>query len=381
MSALLYIGMGQSIFLAMLIVGKRSTQKFDYLLAAWLLISALQLLFFHLNFIDRTDKLVPLLLMGGLLAFITGPLLYLYVIALLGRRPFRLLLQWYHLIPFVFFSGHFLYFHFADVPGTRVWVEDGYLHSRGSVPPYMGYYGLILAFFSCLYPALSLYLLFRHRRQLENRFSYTEKVSLDWLRNWIILSLIGFWISFIIIWAGEFQWVTMRSSFQIVSGYIVFNVMVIGYFGLKQGSIFTNPAKLTLADDPQAPKPKYASSSLSKDDLQEHSKALTDHMEENQPHLQATLTIDDLAGALGFTRHQLSQVINSVFGQNFFDFINEYRVREFEQRVQDEQYAHLTLLGIALDCGFNSKSSFNQIIKKMRGQTPSELRSHLKKAS
>ena len=69
----------------------------------------------------------------------------------------------------------------------------------------------------------------------------------------------------------------------------------------------------------------------------------------------------------------LSRVINSGFGQNFNDYVNEYRVREAERRLRDPRFRHYTLLAVALESGFNSKSTFNRVFKKLRGATPSEV--------
>jgi len=72
--------------------------------------------------------------------------------------------------------------------------------------------------------------------------------------------------------------------------------------------------------------------------------------------------------------HQLSRVINEHFGRNFFDFINGYRVAEVKRKILDPAYAHFSLLGIAFESGFNSKSAFNRVFKKITGQTPSQFK-------
>ena len=96
------------------------------------------------------------------------------------------------------------------------------------------------------------------------------------------------------------------------------------------------------------------------------------HMHTARPYLEPELTLGELATQLRTNTSWLSKVINTGCGQNFNDFINEYRVREAERRLRDPQFRHYTLLAVALEAGFNSKSTLNRVFKKLRGVTPSE---------
>jgi AraC-like DNA-binding protein len=97
-------------------------------------------------------------------------------------------------------------------------------------------------------------------------------------------------------------------------------------------------------------------------------------MQDEKPYLNAELTIQDLSSALNISKHHLTQVLNHSIGKNFFNFINEYRIEAVKKKIEDKKFAHLTLLAIAYDCGFNSKSSFNNIFKQYTGLTPSEYK-------
>ena len=103
-------------------------------------------------------------------------------------------------------------------------------------------------------------------------------------------------------------------------------------------------------------------------------------MDSQKPYLDPDLTLNSLANLLDIPPHHLSQIINQFEEQNFNDFVNKYRVDEFIDRAS--QVSHLSFLGIALDSGFNSKSTFNTVFKKHKGATPSQfMKFHLKKAS
>jgi AraC-like DNA-binding protein len=96
-------------------------------------------------------------------------------------------------------------------------------------------------------------------------------------------------------------------------------------------------------------------------------------MAEEQPWLEPELTLAELAHRLRTNTSLLSHVINTGCGHNFNDFVNSYRVAEAERKLQDPRLAHYSLVGIALESGFNSKSTFNRVFKKLTGRTPGEV--------
>ncbi|MBW6492346.1 MAG: AraC family transcriptional regulator [Lentimicrobium sp.] len=100
-------------------------------------------------------------------------------------------------------------------------------------------------------------------------------------------------------------------------------------------------------------------------------------MNTEKPYLDADLTLPQLATRLQIPSHLLSRVINEKFGLNFFDFINQYRVDELKSKLNNPEFDNLSLLGIAFECGFNSKSAFNRVFKKITGLTPSEFKNQL----
>jgi AraC-like DNA-binding protein len=96
------------------------------------------------------------------------------------------------------------------------------------------------------------------------------------------------------------------------------------------------------------------------------------YMTQHKPYTNPNLTIHELASGLKMTPHLLSRVINEGFGKNFFDFVNQYRVDELKRRMNDPHARHQTLLSMAFDVGFNSKTAFNRAFKKLTQQTPKE---------
>ena len=97
-------------------------------------------------------------------------------------------------------------------------------------------------------------------------------------------------------------------------------------------------------------------------------------MEKESPFLNSELKIEALAKAINIPTHHLSQILNQGFEKSFQNFINHYRVEEFKERILNPDNSNKTILAIALESGFSSKSSFNRIFKSHTGFTPYEFK-------
>ena len=94
------------------------------------------------------------------------------------------------------------------------------------------------------------------------------------------------------------------------------------------------------------------------------------HFEEDRPYLEPGVTLMQIAANLETTPNRLSQAINQGMGKNFHELVNERRVEDFKRRALDPRNRHRTLLAIAFDSGFSSKSSFNRVFKQIAGMSP-----------
>lgn len=105
---------------------------------------------------------------------------------------------------------------------------------------------------------------------------------------------------------------------------------------------------------------------------------LQNQMEINLFYRNSELTLKSLAEELDIHPHELSKITNNVLGKSFNDFVNEYRVQDFMTKLKDPKYANITLLGIAFDSGFNSKTTFNRTFKNITGKSPLEYKNEVK---
>ncbi len=118
---------------------------------------------------------------------------------------------------------------------------------------------------------------------------------------------------------------------------------------------------------------KYEGSTLNQEQQHDLAIRLTALMNKEKPFLQSRLTLSTLAVRLKVSSKDLSRVINEHYGKNFFDYINSYRIAEFKRLATNKKLANETILAIALDAGFNSKSTFNHSFKKLTGKTPAQF--------
>lgn len=122
---------------------------------------------------------------------------------------------------------------------------------------------------------------------------------------------------------------------------------------------------------------KYKNSNLNAKLIEKYQSDLINSMEMDKLYLNGKLSIQDVSDKLNIPKQHISEVLNEHKNINFQDFINEYRVEEFIKRLKNDQNNQFTLLGIAIEVGFNSKSSFNAIFKKFKGLTPTQFKKNL----
>ncbi len=108
---------------------------------------------------------------------------------------------------------------------------------------------------------------------------------------------------------------------------------------------------------------------------------LTEFMKQQRPYLDPEVTIAVLSAQLKVKPEFLSEILNAVLKQNFFDFINKYRIGEFKNKCLKASNRHLSIVGMAYECGFNSKAAFYRAFKKFEGISPSAYISQVSQKS
>jgi len=159
----------------------------------------------------------------------------------------------------------------------------------------------------------------------------------------------------------------------VVFGFIMAFTFVLSFYIINQPVIYGNEVRILNGEDKKETE-KYTRSGLKDAQADEYLARIIKYVEEKRPYLDRNLSVQDLADATDIPRHHITQVLNERHKKNFFTFINEYRVKEVIDRYKDPKNNNFTILAIAFDSGFNSKTTFNSIFKSQTGMTPSEYR-------
>lgn len=355
----------------------------DLLLAFILLITCFHRTTYTIGFMDWYDTFrntkINYFLIPFDLAF--APLLYFYVRSVtISDFKFHKKDYWH----FLFFG---IYFPFR----LGIWLYDrmqtGYHETQnGNIMshPWMEYFYILFFIFTSIQMILYLAFAFQHYLNYKNKihhyFSNTYNLELNWLRNFLLV------YTFLYLYGtGQVVVDTFFTSlsyiqewwFHLASAMAIIYVSIMGYFtkteslsGLSFDPSTVKTASLIL--------PEVSSVAPRKPDTNKRDmEKLIQFMENEKPYLNPELNLIDLSNALGMSRSQVSQLINTGLGKNFNDYINQFRVSAVQEMLRAGRQEELSLLGIAYDCGFNSKATFNRVFKKLTGTSPSAYAKNL----
>lgn len=298
--------------------------------------------------------------------------MYLYSSALVTEKSKLSRKELLHFVPFLIFNVYLAVA--SQIPSMVKGVNMTYVDNQTEPSSFLLFFLTITALSGPIYFLQTIRLLRKHNVNIFNNFSFTEEIDLYWLRKLVLI--------FGIVWSALIAVVIIHHGFYLFSSTFCTNglflllsvfIILIGYFGLKQRTIFVQPLP-SQALEATEQTVKYAGSSLKPEEAEAYAEKIRIFMQSGKPFLDPNLTLAQLSDALEIPSHYLSQVINEVFGLNFFNFVNGYRIEEVKLRILNPKYDSFSVLGIALECGFNSKTAFNRIFKNMTGLTPTEYK-------
>ncbi len=337
-----------------------------------LIVIFIQLLFvflFYYGYLHKLRELVvaTFIFEDPIIVFI-GPMLFLYVTRIVKDSKITAAEIIVH------FIAPLLYVLTISLPNLISIVSDiytfEYLSSIEDLIP-------LVILYSLVYCIISLQLLLKFRALVKLNYSNLDNKNLKWVQQ-LLLGVI--FIISIDVLTTIYELAAGDSNGSV--GYftiipIVFLIGYLGYYGISQSKILLPDFLLIEEAKNDSFKVEKQANNYNEVEMLNLKLELAAIIEIQKPYLKEDLTLKDLAELLQITDKKMSALLNQYLNISFYDYINNFRVNEVKKRMQNPAFEKYTLLAIALECGFNSKASFNRVFKKITTISPSEYKKRL----
>lgn len=325
-------------------------------------------------------------------SYLIGPLILLYTAIITSYVRFWKRKYLLHLVPAFIYCCLTILFLLKD-PAEQIRTVEDYFYGRAST--FLLSTESFVYIINFVYIVWAFLILRQYQRKLSGYVSNVDKLNLTWLKVLlpaILLAWLAASIAIIIDWFHPLLSRDYEHVFFIIVSIFIFFV---GYWTVSMPEVYTRihgigihwDTTLRSADKVQGgstrqlsgkagtgEKARYNKTRLSEEAVLVMQEQICSAMEVEELYLEPDLTIGDLSLETGIATHHISQVINSILGKNFFSFVNEYRIEAAKKKLIESDANDHTILSIAYDVGFSSKSTFNAIFKKFTSMTPSQYR-------
>ncbi|WP_394748848.1 helix-turn-helix domain-containing protein [Spongiimicrobium salis] len=370
MEVFFFIGIVICAFLALLIFNKKERSTSDTILGIWQLVLVLHFGLLYIRHSGLIQEYPHFIGLDTPFVLVHLPFIFYYTKSIVGRS---LYFSGYlkHLLPFVIMIvvlGITFYFNSGNEKLTlyNAQLDGQKLYSIAD----------IVLLCQCLYYLPFSYVLVRSRtKTLKSSYSNIDKMNLAWLEMLLKGASIYFGMIFIlyaVYLSTSFNNFGLLSKINVLS-FCIFQLLL-GYFGIRYTPIFSE------IDLKGKVHQKYRKTGLDDADAESRFKELQTYMSVHKPYKDLELTLNALAQQLGLSPNHLSQIINQFAKTNFYTYINTYRIEEVSKLLLDPSQNQYSILGLAYEAGFKSKSVFNALFKKVKKTTPSAYRKTYKKS-
>lgn len=354
MNTIAWIGFCQSIFAAILMLNKKKRSLPDKILTGWLTLLGIEFMTCGLDY----ELFGQPLLSSSFLLF--NPAFYLYISAL-TRPTFTLKwVQLLHLVPYVFFEI------LAYVVQEPFSLDVFFIQDKNFMCRMI--FGLSTLLSWSIYNPLGMRLVHKHRLHLRNERSNIEKNdNLGWVLGVGIFYAVYCILALLITATAYFNDSHPLSPHIYNYSMLLFMVFVLSFYGLRQEVVAKQLLVEEIATVP------YQNSTLSSATKQNIKEKIVAYFENDKGYLNPDLNMDLLSTILEIPKYQITEVLNTEIGLNFFQYVNNYRVETVKSMLADPANK-FSIEAMGYDAGFSSKSSFYTVFKNLTGETPLSYR-------
>lgn len=358
------------LFFMLIVLFSKTRQLNKYLLISFITV----LVFSFLPILLHSFEIFPPVWLNASFGLLWGPLLYFYINSLL-KENIKFKYAVIHAIPFLIFFILTVFFQLKILPPPpsdfNILIHEE-IDYNGEV-----IFTLIQGLSLLGYSVITLFLLNKHNKNIKNYYSYRP---IHLTIRWSYTIIIFFVIAYLLVAITQLLIPELVNQFPFDIHIMLISIFVylLGYLGIQQQPVYLSMIELSKIER-KVKKEEVSKEKYTKNRLNDHLKVvyktkLVEYLDKDKPYLNPKLSIDDLSVALEIPKHFISQTINNSLNHTFYSLINFYRVTEVKERIKNDKQEKYTLLSIAFDAGFNSKSGFNKNFKLETGITPLEYR-------
>lgn len=367
------VGAAQGVILAIFLFNKKENKTANRLLALTMIAFTIDLTSWVLLLSGYGLKLPELMGIPQSFPYLYGPCIYLYTV-LLGHKKEGFKKSYYlHFIPFILMQLYGIFFFYFEDFSYKMALIDLSIEK----PWHLILVGKLIPVHGCTYVIFTLIEAVKINRRLKNSYSNLDKINLNWL-TYLVGGTTVVW--FVVIVSYVINAIYGEESMAGVLIYIALSLLLytLGIKSLKQPEVILYIGESSFKEGDERTT-SYQKSGLAPETAENYLNKLIEVMDKEKPYLNERLNLPELSKMVDISTHNLSEVINTKLNQNFYDFINKYRVEEVIRLIKEDINFSYSILSIGFDAGFSSKSVFYNAFKKVTGITPAQYRKEMNK--